>query len=287
MTKNAHFTETVSVVVTTYNAPGTLRLVLLALARQTRLPDEVVVADDGSWEETGDALKEMAGCLPFAMLRVWQPDEGFRAARSRNNAVHRASGKFLAFLDQDVLPHRDWLETHLRFAAESRVGIGHVLDLEQDKMGDVTSEGVSAGAFEDLHDAAAMRRLGRLQRKYVFYAVMRRLGRPAKAKPKLRSCNVSFMRHDYERVNGFDEDYVGWGQEDDDLGRRLYGSGVRPVVLVNRALVTHLPHKQRHPERWTDGANVERFRSADVPVRAVHGLDAHPHPDVVVTRYRT
>jgi len=277
--------DSTSVIVTTYNSPDTLRLVLLALALQTSRPDEVIVADDGSWDETGDALKDLAASLPFALSRVWQPDEGFRAARSRNNAVHRASGEILAFLDQDVLPHPDWLETHLRYAGEGRVGIGYVLDLPPQEAEGLPGEGFSPAVFEGLHDAAAMSRLDSLQRKYVFYAVMRRLGMPARAKPKLRSCNVSLTRRDHAAVNGFDEDYVGWGQEDDDLGRRLYQAGVRPVVLVNRALVAHLPHKQRHPRHWSDGANVERYRRADVPARAVHGLDAHPHPDVVVTRY--
>lgn len=276
--------EPVSVIVTTYNSPATLRLVLLALGAQVRRPDEVVVADDGSGEETGAALAQLAGRLPFRLIRVWQPDEGFRAARSRNNAVCAAAGEALAFLDQDVLPHPEWLAAHLRRGGRGSVGIGHVLDLAAGRAAEADAA-AAAGGLARLHAAAEYRALAALQRKYAFYALLRRMGLGFRARPKLRSCNASVHRADYAAVNGFDEEYVGWGQEDDDLGRRLYAAGARPVILVNRALVTHLPHAERRPRRWKDGANVARFMRRDLPARAARGLDAHPHPDVTVTRY--
>jgi glycosyltransferase involved in cell wall biosynthesis len=275
----------VSVIVTAHESPESLRLVLLALARQVCLPDEALVADDGSGAATGDALAAVAPRLPFRLVRVWQPHEGFRAARGRNNAAHVARGDVLAFLDQDVLPHRGWLAAHLAHTGPGRVCIGHVLDLPRECGAAATEPAIASGAFECLHGAAQTAALAALHRKYAFYALLRRIGIPCKSKPKLRSCNFSLPAEDFRRVNGFDEDYVGWGQEDDDLGRRLYRAGVRPVVLVRDALVTHLPHEPRHPSSWKDGANAERFERDDGPVRARRGLDAHPYGDVRVTEY--
>ena len=99
--------DNISVVVSTYNAPGRLLLVLHALARQTILPAEVILADAGS-SAAGD-LAANASQMPFSITHTWQPDEGFRAARARNNAIHNARGDIIAMLDQDTLPHHTWL----------------------------------------------------------------------------------------------------------------------------------------------------------------------------------
>ncbi|NQT93716.1 MAG: glycosyltransferase [Lentisphaerae bacterium] len=276
-----------SVVVTTYNAPDTLALVLLALSRQEVLPAEVIVADDGSDERTARRLEDTASECPFRLVHVHQPDKGFRAARSRNNAIHVAREDVMAFLDQDTLPHRDWLKVHLEGLAPGQVCLGHVLDLADGAVADATrADAVVKGTFERLHDGAEFAELAALQRKYAMYAGLRRWGVGIAAKPKLRSCNFSAFREDLARVNGFDEEYVGWGQEDDDLGRRLYRAGIRPVVLVASARVTHLPHPLRHPGKWKEGANVSRFSPRNAVARCAAGLDAHPHVDVRFTELK-
>jgi len=258
----------------------------MALARQSVRPDEVIVADDGSESETARELVSLSREIPFRLLHVRQPDEGFRAARSRNNAIHLASGNVVAMLDQDTLPHRDWLSMHLAHVAGGRACIGHVLELSGQSASRITDNTVADGSFETVHPIEERARLDAMQRKYVMYACLRRVGLASKAKPKLRSCNVSLFIEDLERVNGFDEDYVGWGQEDDDLGRRLYGAGVRPLVVVNKALVSHMPHSERHPDRWKEGANIDRYQAMDFPLRCAHGLDSHPHADVTTAVLR-
>ena len=273
----------VSVVVTAYEQPETLSLVLLALARQSVPPAEVVVADDGSGEAVSAALRVLAPDLAFRLVHVWQTHADFRAARSRNNAIHQARGRLVAFLDQDTLPHRRWLECHLAQAGPGRMGLGYLYWLNEQLAPQITRAALAGGAFETWQTPADARALAARQRKYAWYAFLRRLGFGIKHKPKLNSCNFSAWREDLLRVNGFDEAFVGWGQEDDDLGRRLYGAGVRPVVLVDRALVAHIPHPSRRPAGWRQGGNVARLLRRGVPVHCPQGLDAHPLADVRVT----
>jgi len=273
----------ISVVVTTYRSPGTLVLVMTALARQSVAPDEVVVADDGSSGLTLQSLREFGAEAPFRLLHVWQPDAGFRAARGRNSAIHFSSGDVLAFLDQDTLPHRGWLEAHASHADAGRVCLGDILRMREEDQARLTRHAVAEGAFEQWHSEPEWCGLRRRQRRCALYALLRRMGLGLKSKPRLMSGNFAARRVDLARVNGFDEEYVGWGQEDDDLGRRLYASGVRPVPLVAEAIVTHIPHPPRRPRRWEDGANRFRFQRHDLPARCAAGLDAHPHPDVRLT----
>ena len=277
--------QAVSVIVTTYRSPRSLTFVLLALARQTLLPAEVLVADDGSPADTRDALADLCRALPFPVVHVWQPDEGFRAARSRNNAIHLAGSMRLAFLDQDTLPHCRWLATHMACLRPGVMCLGHVCDLPEDVVARLSPELVAAGEFETVLTPLDARELNRLQRKATCYAWLRALGMGVKAKPKLRASNMAIGRAELLAVNGFDEAYVGWGQEDDDLGRRLYMAGLRPCMLIDRALVSHIPHALRRPVDWRSGANVQRYRMALRDARCTAGLDQHPHADVQVTRF--
>lgn len=275
-----------SVIVTTYEEPANLCFVLRALARQDQLPGEVIITDDGSSNATLDAVTELLPELPFDRIsHIWQPDDGFRASRCRNNAIVHTRGDAVLFLDQDTMPHRNWISTHLRHLEPRTVGLGSVLDLTEAQASQLSMESIADGTFETLHDDSCMETLDRRQRSYVMYARLRRFGIRVKNRPTLRSCNISTWRRDLIRVNGFDEAYVGWGQEDNDLGRRLYMAGIRPVSLVNKAMVSHIPHPRRYSE-WREGTNVERYRKSISHFSCETGLNAHPYEDVKVTELR-
>lgn len=257
-------------------------MVLIALRRQTVLPAEVLVADDGSPDSTRAALAGIARELPFRLVHVRQPHAEFRLARSRNNAISRATGRFITFLDQDTLPHRSWLQCYLETLKPGVVSTGYVLRLSEQAGTRLNRAVADSGDFEKWHSGSEYRHLDKLQRKYRFYAWCRRLGFGIKGRPAIAFGNAAVCREDLVRVNGFDEEYVGWGQEDDDLGWRLYFAGVRPVPLVNRALVSHIYHPPRHGN-WANGRNIDRYRKPRTSARCATGLDAHPHPDVTVT----
>jgi len=272
-----------TVIIAAYEWPENVRLVLHALSRQSVPPDEVVIADDGTEPPLSRRLADMVETLPFRVVHVWQPDEGFRAARSRNNAIHEARNDMLAFLDQDVLPHRNWLKTHRASAGPGRVCLARVLPLNERDSPRLCPEAITGGSFESWHDIFYVTKLARQQKKYLGYALMRRLGLPFKrTRPSLSSGNAAAWKSDLFKVNGFDEAYIGWGQEDDDLGRRLYMAGVRPVPLLTTALASHIHHPVRHPE-WREGPNLKRYRERLNNPRCELGLDDHPHPDVKVS----
>jgi len=272
-----------SVVVTTYDSPRTLRLVLLALARQTLKPAVVAVADDGSGPDTAAMLRQAALAMPFPIVHVWQPDDGFRLARSRNNAWRELPEGRVAMLDQDIIPHAGWLEAHAA-PGKGRVGLGAAMDLPESAVVEITEDAVTFGRFESILAPGEMGRLRKLRRKCVLQAFLRAVGLAHRAKPKLRGCNFSADLSDLRAVNGCDEEFVGWGQEDDDLGMRLYMAGARPAILVDSALASHLWHPSRATGRWKDGPNVRRFQRRDIAARCERGMDG-ARPDVKVFRY--
>ena len=82
----------VSLIITTYNWPEALFLVLKSVKNQFKMPDEIIVADDGSNKETANVIKKFSKDFNLEIIHSWQEDKGFRAAMSRNKAIAKAQG---------------------------------------------------------------------------------------------------------------------------------------------------------------------------------------------------
>lgn len=260
----------VTAIVTTYNWPQALSLVLKGLARQSRLPDEVIVADDGSREDTRAALMEAARGFPVPLRHHWQEDIGFRAARSRNRAIAAARGEYVLMLDGDMVPHREFVADHLRYAqAGSFVQGSRVL----------TSPGLSQVMLRDglidLHVFTSQlgRRRNALRSLLLASLNLRRAGRrPPRA---IKTCNQGWFRSDLLRVNGFDERMEGWGREDSELAWRAWHAGVAPRHLRFAALAWHLHHKERHEDGESPNEVFLRQTREMRRTWAERGVDQH------------
>ena len=113
----------VSLIITTYNWPEALFLVLKSVKNQIRMPDEVIVADDGSTKETARLIKKFSKEFKLEIIHSWQKDEGFRAAMSRNKAIAKAKGDYIIMIDGDMILHPNFINDHICFA---KIGRAHV-----------------------------------------------------------------------------------------------------------------------------------------------------------------
>jgi GT2 family glycosyltransferase len=130
---------------------------------------------------------------------------------------------------------------------------------------------IATGAYQAWIPGCERRRLWKRWIKDHFYQAIRHHG-----KPKLIGCNFGVWRSDFERVNGFDECFVGWGCEDDDLADRLRASGVRIISIVRQAWLYHMWHPAdiTAPPKWSEGHNVPYFLRPNKPTRCARGLAA-------------
>lgn len=267
----------ISVVTTIYNRPEHLRLLAAALAAQTRPPDEIIVADDGSDEATASA---MAGLLPSCGIPakvVRQEKDGYRLAAARNKAIRAATGDYLLFLDCDLVPLPDAVAVHERRAHPRRLLAGNRAMLDEAATAALFAArpAPTKADWEQAWTLADMGEWADAARLFARHAALRRwhLARPHK--PKLLGCHFSLFREDVERVNGFDENFVGWGYEDDDFARRLYKAGVGPHSVIAEARAIHLWHPSLAPqalERRRDRPNRAYFRRGRVPAFCENGL---------------
>ncbi|PWK92407.1 glycosyltransferase family 2 protein [Fulvimonas soli] len=266
-----------SLIVLTYNWPEALDRVLAGVAAQARLPDEVIVADDGSGEATRALVGRWAARFPVPLRHVWQEDQGFRAARARNRGIAACRGDYVILIDGDMLLHPAFVADHLAFAER-----GFFLQGGRIKATAAETARLLAGkrpvfAPWSPADFAAF---DGTRRHYAFRAPwLARWKARSRRGGRVMSCNMSFWREDLLRVNGFDERMEGYGAEDRELAARLGNAGVRRRQLKWAALAVHLEHASRAQPDVDDMSlpNNRLFRATleQRIVRCERGIDAH------------
>lgn len=260
-----------SVIVTTYNEPGKLELVLAGLARQSRTPDEILVADDGSGDATTRVIEAFAPPAGCRFERVWHEDQGFRKWAVSNEAVRRSHGEWLIFLDGDSIPHRHWVADHLEFTRFGDVLCGRRVKLGPEFSKHVDRAMLERGELERPFGPVLRAGLfGDNERALLGLRLPTPLARALHPRPrKLMGVNFSLSRAAFEGVNGYDEAWPG-RRGDKDLDLRLARGGWRFAALINRAIVYHLHHLERPNSEAIQARVAEEERSTRV--RCEQGL---------------
>lgn len=249
--------QSVALVITTYNWPEALAAVLGSVKRQIRLPDELVVADDGSGPETGRAVGEALKGSGLSWRHVRHEDNGIRQARIKNLAVRHTEAGYLIFVDHDVVLHPCFVEDHLALAGRGAFLQGKRSFLprgltERILKGEaVNGTGLLTPGLSNRKNALRLPGLGRL------------MSRKRRFQSSLRGCNLSMTREDFLLVDGYDETFdAAWGREDSDICYRLFHIGVFCRNLWFMALQYHLDHPvQKNRARDVLDEELDRLRS--------------------------
>lgn len=232
-----------SVVFTTYNQPDWLEKVLLGFAAQSRLDFEVIVADDGSGEDTRARIERLRAGLPMRVQHLWQPDQGFRKCEALNRAIVASAADYLIFTDGDCIPRRDFVATHLRLREPGRFLSGGYHKLPMSTSRAIAAEDIASGRCFDVRWLRAQGMPA--SRRDLKLAAGPRLGylldllSPARA--SWNGHGASGWKCDLLAVNGFDE-RMRYGGQDREFGERLENAGVRGKRIRHRTVALHLDH---------------------------------------------
>ncbi len=254
-----------------------LRRSLLAASASLRKPDAIVVSCDGDGDDLAACVQGASAEFNLAITLVRRAHTGqSRSPQVRNNAVRTLPEELppetrLVFFDGDCAPAPACLDRHEALGAGGKIVVGFRVDLDQAPTEAFDERAVLRGDPPASITDDQWRTLSDRDRRYRRALILRRLGLGKPHKPKLLSANFSCTLAAYREVNGFDEEYIGWGAEDDDLGRRLYQAGHPAAVGVASAIVYHQWHPTRAPGAWADNAGAPRFLKG-TPVRAARGL---------------
>jgi glycosyltransferase involved in cell wall biosynthesis len=239
--------------------------------RQRVLPSEIIIADDGSGDETKKVIDEIAAVAAIPVIHVWQPDEGFQLARIRNKAILKATGEYIISIDGDILLDKNFVHDHFYFARPGKFIAGDRALLTPAGTKKYIKEHNSYPSF---YTRALKKRKHAFRCLWLakFYSAIRRVDCPA---AYVTGCNMSFWRNDLLAVNGYNESFRSWGKEDCDLAARLINAGIQACFVQCYAVVYHL----YHPENDRAGVqhNDRLFRET-IQNKATYieqGIDKH------------
>ncbi|WP_309385218.1 glycosyltransferase family 2 protein [Cerasicoccus frondis] len=258
---------TIGLVINTYNAPQKLDAVLKWLAAGTQRPDELIIADDGSKDETRQLVEMWRHKMPLWRLRhVWQEDKGYRRSRILNLAIAQTHVDYLVFIDGDCLPFKHFIADHQKIAERGTFVQGRRCFVPERFVDKVMAGKLSIGQL-----FAA----GWLEGKFKAIRWPTPIVKRNRELHGILGCNLGMWRDDLVAVNGYDESYEGWGAEDSDLAARLYHHGLERKFVYGRGQLAHLNHPELSRDRYDANKAKLQVTIDEKRVRCPLGLDQH------------
>lgn len=206
---------------------------------------EIIIADDGSGQPTKDLIQRFQSMSSLNIKHVWQADEGFQKSRILNKAIVQADSEYLIFTDQDCIPRKDFVETHLKNAQKGYFLSGGYFKLPMSISRQLTIDDIRNEAAFDLHWLFQQGLKFSFKCSKLFEIALwgRLMNAITPAAASWNGCNASGWKSDMLTVNGFNED-MQYGGQDREFGERLWNLGLKSKQIRYSAICLHLDHKR-------------------------------------------
>lgn len=227
-----------TLVISTYNWPEALEKCIRSVFAQKKLPDEIIVADDGSDEATKSLIDKLKKESPVPLIHVWHEDTGFRLVEIRNKAFAKAKGNYIIQIDGDIILDKHFVADHIESIEENHFVCGSRVHLDK-----ITSEKILSGRIKtpSFFNMPIGYYINSLRCKLLRKLMAHRYGQ--KKIDHLRGCNMAFWKRDIIKVNGYNENLTQWGHEDGEIAFRLHFAGVKKKFIKFGAVCYHIYHK--------------------------------------------
>lgn len=257
-----------TLLISTYNWPEALHLVLKSVLSQSVMPDEVIIADDGSQEQTRNLIDAFRKELPVDLKHIWHEDKGFRKSKILNRAVAAATSEYIIQVDGDCFLHSRFVEDHIENASRDRYLFGTRVRIRETVVPDVLSS-------RELKMHFFKKGLKKRPRNIRIPVVSALFKPQAHISPKFRGCNTSFWREDFIAINGYNEDLEGWGREDSELMIRMHNLGLKAKRLKFNGIVYHLDHHENSRDQFDKNDEIQEKTIQERLVSCENGIDKY------------
>ncbi|MEZ0393369.1 MAG: glycosyltransferase [Pseudobdellovibrionaceae bacterium] len=230
-----------------YNNTKVLDLTLAGVSRQTLKNFELIICDDGSKPEAVEHVQKALESLDIPAMHLWHEDIGFRKNRMLNWGIHHCHSDYMIFIDQDCIPHPQFVREHSENRRSHSVLCGRRMDFTPWVSRMLTPEKIRAGFIENnlwwmIPAGFYMKDNNGGKGIYFQNPFFRKLAN--KKHRGIVGCNFSVHRQDLLDINGFDWRYEGAGTgEDSDIEYRMKLLGVQMLPFCNTAVQYHVFHK--------------------------------------------
>jgi len=270
-----------SVIFTTYNHPKWLEKTLWGFSMQSFRDFEIIVADDGSGQETRDLIESLKPQIDIPIRHVWQEDDGFQKCRILNKAIVASQGEYLIFTDGDCIPHPDFVKNHVELAQENTLLSGGYFKLPLDVSRAISRQDILDGnctrpGWLLRHGVAFTPKIAKLFSDPVLGAILDAL---TITRATWNGHSSSTWKKHILATNGFDE-RMQYGGQDREFGERLMNMGIKTRQVRYRCSCVHLDHGRgyAHPESIARNRNIRQHTQANKVTRTEHGIDTSQQP---------
>lgn len=257
-----------ALLISTYNWNDALILVLNSLKIQTVLPTEVLIADDGSRSETKELIEKFESESSIPIKHIWHEDLGFRKSKILNKSIANTNCEYIIQIDGDCIMHPKFIEDHLSFVSENKYLYGTRAGIKKESLSYIFKNNIYMFNFFSKDISKRSRAihclfLAKNNKPHINYST------------QFRGCNVSFWRKDFIEVNGYNEDFEGWGREDSDLVIRMNNKGVLAQRLRYVGIVYHIYHKDNSRDNFLKNDAIQNETIKNKLIRCEKGVDQY------------
>ncbi len=267
-----------SVIFSTYNSPLWLERVLVGYAQQTVTDFEIIVADDGSTQDTAKTIQDIKNRYNLQLCHVWHKDNGFQKTRILNKAILASRSDYLIFTDGDCVPRKDFVEMHLKYREKQHFLSGGHFPLSLELSHKITNDSIIDQSCFDLNWLkkqglkSSLKNL-KLTKSQSLASFVNKI---TPTKPTWNGGNASAWKKDVLAVNGFDE-RMKYGGEDREFGERLINLGIEPKRIRYFAIIIHLEHERGYvsEEAWQTNNEIRHNTKSERKIKTEYGLNQH------------
>ncbi|MCX6185298.1 MAG: glycosyltransferase family 2 protein [Flavobacterium sp.] len=240
-----------SLIVSVYNRPEALELLLLSLLNQTVLPNEIIIADDGSGQDIVNLIEIFKTKISIPIIHIWHTDIGNRKPTILNKSIAKSKYDYIIQIDGDIIMNKYFIEDHLNFSESGVYLFGSRVNTQKTILESIFKNKTLNFSFF----SKGIRRRGRTIRIPTLMNFAKKINRRSS---KLRGCNMSFWKKDFITINGYNENLVEAWREDSEMAERLHNSGIIAKRLKFAGIAYHLYHKSQSQTLISINLEIEK-----------------------------
>ncbi|RKS92418.1 hypothetical protein BC952_2315 [Flavobacterium limicola] len=257
-----------ALLISTYNWPEAIELVLNSALAQSVFFTEIIIADDGSNEDTKQLIEQFQQKTDMPIHHIWQEDLGFRKSKILNKAIAQTTADYIIQVDGDCIMHENFVEDHVKAAQKGVYLYGSRVNILPNFVADIfAKKQINFNFFsKQIKNKTRSLHIPFLSK---FYKIHDGISK------KFRGCNVSYWRDDFIVINGYNEDFEGWGREDSDLVIRMGNNGVKAKRIRYAGIVFHIHHKINSKQNFELNDKIQNETILKKTIRVVKGIDQY------------
>lgn len=266
----------ISIILSTYNQPEWLQKTLWGYEEQTHKDFEIVIADDGSKQETIAMIESFKENSHLSITHVWHEDNGFQKTIILNKAIVASKADYLLFSDGDCIPREDFVEKHITNRVKGYLLSGGYFKLPMHISQAITQEDIKQQRCFDIDWLTSNGLTPSIKNSKLTAKGFKEkfLNAITPTKATWNGHNASGWKKDILAVNGFDE-RMQYGGEDREMGERMFHMGIKAKQLRYTAICVHLDHARGYvqPEMLEKNAAIRAQVKKEKAVYTDFGIE--------------